>query len=144
MSGGRQAPHLIIQECAVSKKDPKGDVRTRASTNSNPTSDTSSRDATTASALVSSTPAASRGSGLDESMSFLLQRDDGWLRVVPHNFGQVTYWKWKFARGPHRGTYVMFRLDYFDWVAGLQGLAEKVREVDEGRRKPALDVPYNE
>lgn len=77
-----------------------------------------------------------------KTFTLLLTRDDGWLRVVPHDDGQVQYWKWKFAHGKHRNHYVMYRVIVGDWTEGVLGLAQKLMEVDDGIRKPAYDSPF--
>lgn len=78
-----------------------------------------------------------------EALAELLARDDGWLRIVPQEFGAVAYFKWKFSRGPHKNRYVMFRCDDMNYTAALWGLWQKVREVDRGERTPAYDTPYD-
>lgn len=73
----------------------------------------------------------------------LLLRTDGWLRVVPAGEGKLTYFKWKYSSGRHKGKYVMFVAAYTDWCGGLLGLFEKVEEVDLGTRAPAQDTFYD-
>lgn len=69
----------------------------------------------------------------------ILLRTDGWLRVIPCGDGKQSYFKYKFNQGRWRNHYVMYVASYTDWSGGLVGLWEKVSEVDQGTRKPALD-----
>ncbi len=73
----------------------------------------------------------------------LLERTDGWLRCIPAGEGKLSYFKWKFSDGPHKGKYVMYVAHFYNWVDGICGLAEKVEEVDRGVRRPAQDTFYD-
>lgn len=73
----------------------------------------------------------------------LLARDDGWLRCVPAGEGKLSYFKWKFSSGQHKGKYVMYVAGPTGWTDGILGLAEKLAEVDDGVRKPAQDTFYD-
>lgn len=77
------------------------------------------------------------------ALDALLLRSDGWLRLIPAGEGKLSYYKYKYATGPHRGKYVMYVAPYNNWVEGVLGLFEKVAEVDQGNRKPAMDTFYD-
>lgn len=79
-----------------------------------------------------------------ESLSAILARDDGWLRVVPQEAGEVAFWKWKFTRGSWRGYYVMVRMDKPDYAEPMWLLHQKLIQVDQGERRPSLDHPYGD
>lgn len=99
--------------------------------------------------LSSSSPTAGSADGIaglmeaSQAMHYLMLRDDGWLRMVPHDHGKVTYWKWKFVSGPWKGHYVMWVADCDDWTGAVVGLVTKIRMVDAGELRPALDRPYD-
>jgi hypothetical protein len=73
----------------------------------------------------------------------LLCRDEGWLRAVPHNFGEVVYFKWKWSRGRWAGNYVMWVCADYDFSAALVGLYMKVLAVEGGRDRPVKDTAYD-
>lgn len=73
----------------------------------------------------------------------LLLRSDGWLRCVPAGDGKLSYFKWKFSSGPHKGRYVMYVAHYTGWIDGILGLVEKLDEVDREVRRPAMDTFYD-
>jgi hypothetical protein len=73
----------------------------------------------------------------------LLQRDGGWLRVVPRRDEDVVYWKWKYTDGPHMNHYVMVRTSKTEVLLGLRELAHKLDRVDDGVLRPTLDRPYD-
>jgi len=73
----------------------------------------------------------------------LLARTDGWLRVIPAGEGKLSYFKWKFSSGEHKGKYVMYVANGADWTDGMLGIYEKIVDVDHGVRKPALDTFYD-
>jgi hypothetical protein len=77
------------------------------------------------------------------TLSLMLMRDDGWLRIVPSADGKTVYLKWKFIRGDHRGRYVMAVKDLWQWDEALSILAVKLQEVDEGKRKPVKDTMWD-
>lgn len=125
------------------RKDAKGDVRTAASVSVN--SAASPTDTSSATSSQTNSASASKSPIVDCSDAFLhlLTRDDGWLRVVPHEMGAVTYYKWKFTRGAWSGYYVMYRSDNLDFIAAMVGLYRKLLKVDAGLERPVYDVPYN-
>ena len=127
----------------MKRKDPKGDVRTAASDSSRTaTSSTSSPSAASNSTVVGAASEA-YDTSLKGSLSMLMSRDDGWLRLVPHLDEGVIYAKWKFVRGPWTGYYAMWRDDNFDAGACIIGLRQKLSLIDRGMSKPVYDVPYN-
>lgn len=71
-------------------------------------------------------------------LPFLL-RDDGWLRVTPHDDGETVYWKWKFTGGKHINHYVMVVYPAFKSAEALMMLAAKVDAVDSGEQSPVKD-----
>lgn len=73
----------------------------------------------------------------------LCSRGDGWLRIVPHDFGKRIYAKYKFICPKFPNHYVMYVADELHVVEMLWGLLRKVEEVDEGLLKPTYDTPYN-
>ncbi len=125
------------------KRSPKGDVRTAASVSSN----TASSSTVSASAPNNSTAlgevSRSSMSQYPDAFLHILTRDDGWLRVVPQEMGSVTFYKWKFTRGPWTGYYVMYRSDDLDFIAAIVGLYRKLLRVDTGAERPVYDTPYN-
>lgn len=94
---------------------------------------------------ASSGDAVPQRSGLiSEAFAGMMLRDDGWLRIVPHEDGSVCYFKWKFSRGQWRGHYIMYRCDDFNYAGALEGLYHKLSQVDAGDRRPSLDHPYGD
>lgn len=77
------------------------------------------------------------------ALDALLLRNDGWIRLIPAGEGKLSYYKYKYTTGPHKGKYVMYVAPYNSWAEGVLGLYEKVGEVDLGTRKPALDTFYD-
>lgn len=78
-----------------------------------------------------------------DALAGFLSRDDGWLRMVPQDHGRVAFWKWKFSRGKHAGSYVMARTDYTDHRRALEILARKVEDVDLGLSRPTPDSYFD-
>lgn len=72
----------------------------------------------------------------------LLCRDDGWLRIVPHEHGGLVYYKWKFSRGKWAGYYLMYRDDRINPSEALCGLLGKIEAVDLGRSRPVKDKAF--
>lgn len=69
----------------------------------------------------------------------MLDRSDGWLRVVPDGDGGL-HFKWKYTSGKHADCYVYWYSSALEGFArGLAGLWVKMGEVDEGRLKPSPD-----
>lgn len=77
------------------------------------------------------------------ALQALLVRDDGWLRIVPHEHGTIVYAKWKFTSRRWPNHYVMYRCTDEDFTAMLWGLLRKVEAVDAGLVKPLYDHPYS-
>lgn len=69
----------------------------------------------------------------------LLTRDDGWLRITPHDNGDTVYWKWKWVRGPHINKYVMVVYPQADADEAAAHLARKVDAVDRGEEAAVKD-----
>jgi hypothetical protein len=82
-------------------------------------------------------------SSLWAALQYLTSRDDGWLRIVPHDCGDTVYYKWKFTAGRHLNSYVMWLDTNADPVRSLVGLIGKLKAVDEGLFRPIKDRPYN-
>lgn len=61
-----------------------------------------------------------------------LCRDDGWLRVTPHENGDIVYWKWKWTRGPNTNRYVMVVYPQSQSADALLKLTAKIDAVDAG------------
>jgi len=78
------------------------------------------------------------------ALSYLLLRDDGWLRAIPGEDGKMLYLKWKYTRGPHAGHYVMSRVNIGDWPWGMRLLFGKVVAVESGGLRPSKDTPYTD
>lgn len=77
-----------------------------------------------------------------EALKELLRRDDGWLRIVPHETGSIVFAKWKFTSRKWPNHYVMYRSEDMDIAGMLWGLLRKVEAVDAGVLKPVYDHPY--
>lgn len=77
-------------------------------------------------------------------LATVLDRDDGWLRVVPDRDAPVVWWKWKFVHGPHAGGYVMVRGAQDQHIEALRVLARKLRSVDVGSLRPTKDTYYDQ
>lgn len=77
-------------------------------------------------------------------LAALLDRRDGWLRVVPDGDGKVVWWKWKFTTGPYAGFYVMVRGEQDRHIESLSTMARKLNAVDVGSSKPTRDSYYDQ
>jgi len=78
------------------------------------------------------------------TLSYLLMREDGWLRLVPAADGKTLYIKWKFSRGKWSGRYVMAVVEVWQWDYGLTLLADKLEAVDLSIKIPTKDTPYGD
>jgi hypothetical protein len=125
------------------RKDPKGDVRTNASSRINTAIEPTSASSDSSSSAIDGSLATIGVAGLDWSLSMMMARDDGWLRVVPHVGESLIYAKWKFTVGRWTGYYVMYRCDNFSHVEAITGLHRKLQKVDRGELRPVYDTPYN-
>lgn len=76
------------------------------------------------------------------ALQALCVRNDGWLRIVPHDDGSVVFAKWKFTSSRWPNHYVMWRCDDEDYSAMLHGLLAKIEAVDRGDEKPVYDTYY--
>ena len=79
-----------------------------------------------------------------EAIQTLARRNDGWIRIVPHEDGALVYAKFKFTSRRWPNHYVMYRCDDEDYVSMLWGLVRKVEAVDAGLVKPVYDHPYSD
>lgn len=68
--------------------------------------------------------------------------DEGWLRLVSHDHGALTYWKFKFSKGKYAGGYVFYRCDDLDLAGAICGLLRKIEAVYAGTLRPTPDHPY--
>lgn len=73
------------------------------------------------------------------ALGVLVDRADGWLRVVPERDGNSVFIKWKFTHGLWDGHYVLAVTTRFSIAAGFATLLEKLEDVDRGRRRPTKD-----
>lgn len=94
--------------------------------------------------VVDQTPLFAASGDFLNSFVFLASRDDGWLRMVPHDAGATVYYKWKFTRGSWAGHYIMYMDNAFDPSASIQGLLKKLQKVDAGELRPVRDRPFDE
>lgn len=74
----------------------------------------------------------------------LLNRDDGWLRIVPDSNGKVVWWKWKFTAGKWSGRYVMVRAEQDQHTDAMHILCKKLRMVDTANLIPTRDSYYDQ
>ena len=125
------------------RKDAKGDVRRNASSSSSTASVATTTASDSNSSAVAGSLAALGADELAHSLSELMARGDGWLRMVPQLSEMVIYAKWKFTYGRWAGYYVMYRCDNFSHVEAVTGLHRKLLKVDQGEHRPVYDVPYN-
>jgi hypothetical protein len=77
------------------------------------------------------------------TLARLVDRFDGWLRIVSDGDTGQVYIKWKFTRGHWRGHYVMAVVQYWQLGYGFQLLLDKLAAVEEGTFKPTLDTPFS-
>lgn len=76
-------------------------------------------------------------------VSELLQRDDGWLRIVPDSDGKTVWWKWKFTRGKWSGFYVMAVGRQDQHAEAIAVMLHKLGKVDDGEDRPIQDRYYD-
>lgn len=84
-----------------------------------------------------------RFAAADWAFAHFMSRTDGWLRLIPWGDGKQGYVKWKWVHGKYKGMYIMYVIDNYSWVDGIVGLFEKLAEVEDGTRRPALDTFYD-
>lgn len=84
-----------------------------------------------------------RHEAAEYALNRLMSRTDGWLRFIPWGDGKQGYVKYKFTHGDYAGMYVMYVITDYSWLRGVLGVFEKVREVDEGIRRPSPDTFYD-
>lgn len=83
-----------------------------------------------------------REAGASAALEGLATYDEGWTRIVSHEFGNLVYLKFKFSKGKYAGGYVFYRFTDHDWPAALFGLLFKVESVYAGALRPTPDTPY--
>lgn len=81
-------------------------------------------------------------SGAD--VSELLNRDDGWLRIVPDEDGKTVWWKWKITRGKWQGHYVMCVGRQDQHSESIAVILHKLSKVDSGELRPTKDSYYDQ
>jgi len=125
----------------MTKRDPKGDVRTvpndRRGSTADPIGIVRSSEHPDLSVAKETGPP-DRSSGI-AALQELLLRNDGWLRASPDGNGKVCYIKWKFTGGPYAGCYVMVVSAPWEWDTSVELLLQKIREVYYGTRRPTKD-----
>lgn len=77
-------------------------------------------------------------------LATILDRRDGWLRIVPDGDGKVCWFKWKFTTGPWAGFYAMVRGERDQHGESLRVLARKLNDIDGGFSKPTRDSYYDQ
>jgi len=77
------------------------------------------------------------------SLAEILDRDDGWLRVIPSRDRSPIYAKWKFTSGEHDGKYVMVVVQYYQLDELFPQLLGQLHKVDRGALKPTLDKYFS-
>lgn len=132
------------QECTLmSRKDPKGDVRTNGSIAGRPTAgNDDARDSVRRANPVESTAADGARVAESAALSYLLMRDDGWLRASPDGEGKAVFIKWKFTRGKFAGTYVMVVVSPWSIGSAWPMLQGKIDGCYAGTRRPTKDSSY--
>jgi hypothetical protein len=83
--------------------------------------------------------AATRAARLANAMAYLVDRDDGWLRLIPSRDGSKAYAKWKFTAGRYSGSYVMVLVQPWNSMALPLLLVDALLKVDAGMLRPTLD-----
>lgn len=76
------------------------------------------------------------------ALTLLMDRTDGWFRAAPDKDGKTNHFKWKFNSTRWPNHYVYYSCPVGRWSEGICGLYMKVRQVDEGVRKPTYDTYY--
>lgn len=74
----------------------------------------------------------------------ILDREDGWLRIVPDHDQKVLWVKWKYTRGRWRGHYIMVRMGIYEHGLAASMLLRKLNDVDLGQARPTLDSYYDQ
>lgn len=78
----------------------------------------------------------------DAALDGLATYDEGWLRIVSHEFGALRYYKFKFSKGRYSGSYVFVRSDGLRPRECLWLLLGKVQRVYEGTLRATPDHAY--
>jgi hypothetical protein len=87
--------------------------------------------------------AATQDNAADGALDGLAAYDEGWLRIISHDFGALRYYKFKFSKGKYAGSYVFVRSDGLRPRECLWLLLGKVQKVYEGTMRPTPDTPYD-
>lgn len=87
--------------------------------------------------------AATQEQSADGALDGLAAYDEGWLRIVSHDFGALRYYKFKFSKGTHSGSYVFVRSDGLRPRECLWLLLGKVQKVYEGTLRATPDHAYD-
>ena len=81
---------------------------------------------------------------LKQSMDILMNRTDGWMRVIPQPDDNKIYLKWKYTRGTYEGCYVMAVVQNMQLPDGIMLLCHKVIQADQGLLRPTRDRLYDD
>jgi hypothetical protein len=65
--------------------------------------------------------------------------DHGYLKARRSPLGSDLHLTWTWTMGPHSGSYVYARVEYWRITFGLEVLSRKVFRVDEGLERPSPD-----
>jgi hypothetical protein len=65
--------------------------------------------------------------------------DHGYLKLRRSPLGADLHITWTWTLGPHSGSYVYVRVEFWRITYGLELLARKVFDVDEGKLRPSPD-----
>lgn len=81
---------------------------------------------------------------LKRNVDMLMQRTDGWLRIVPKLDDDRIYLKFKFTGGRWAHHYIMSVVDITRFPEGLMLLVHKLHQVELGDLRPSKDKPYDD
>lgn len=120
----------------TNSRDPKGDRRTTGRSSA-PKDDTRSQGSTQVARIDVSVHESEQELG--RAIDNFCRYDHGYLKVRRSSLGSDLHLTWTWTLGSHAGTYVYIRVNYWEFATGLQLLARKLYEVDEGLRRPSPD-----
>lgn len=115
----------------------KGDNRTQGS--SQDKTEVGSGEKRSREGLPRTRPASGAYGGLAVLLGHLIDRHDGWLRIVPESDAQKVFIKWKFNSGKWPNHYVMVVGECWQIEYLFALLVAKLYEVDDGLRIPTTD-----